>query len=242
MKNVFLLLFIFISLFSGAQPYSSLLKDVDWTITKIVKNGTEYLPPYPFEQAGKADFNYDSSNAFKSSFFNTAVGTVDFGANNAAYFYAQISGITLAQYDGVNEQLVNQFDAMTTNFYFGFQPTDQFNFVYEQIFSGKNLVVTNPLGNKIFYSNLILGNNESTFNKEISIFPNPAKNKFFLKSLKNNVDQFKVEIIDASGQLVSTQKISSSNSVNTENLPNGNYVIKVDISGTQHSLKLMIKK
>ena len=150
--------------------------------------------------------------------------------------------VTLADYFGENEELVRDFDYMTSSFYLGFQPTDQFNFVYEQIFSGKNLVVTNKFGDKIYYSNLILGSIENALNKEISIYPNPAKNEFFLKSSKKDVDQFKVEIFDASGKLVSTLKISSSNSVNTENLPNGNYVVTVDISGIKYSSKLMIKK
>ena len=209
---------------------------------KIQWNGVDYLPPFPFEQSGKADFKYDNSNGFKSSFFNTAVGTVDFGPNNGTYFNAQISAITLVEYNGVNEQLVNQFDNLATSFYAGFQPTDQFTFEYEEFFSGKNLIVTNPLGNKIFYSNLLLKNNELSSRKEISIYPNPAKDEFFLKFSNKNLGKLNIEIYDASGKLVTRQKISANDSVNTRALPNGVYTVKVDAIGLNYSSKIRIEK
>ena len=225
-----------------SQPYSVLLKNTDWTIMKIQWNSVDYLAPFPFEQSGKADFKYDNSNGFKSSFFNTAVGTVDFGPNNGTYFNAQISAITLVEYNGVNEQLVNQFDNLATSFYAGFQPTDQFTFEYEEIFSGKNLIVTNPLGNKIFYSNLLLKYNELSSIKEISIYPNPAKDEFFLKSSNKNLRKLIIEIYDASGKLVTRQKISANDSVNTRALPNGVYTVKVDAIGLNYSSKIRIEK
>lgn len=242
MKKFYLLLFVFIGFFATAQPYNSLLKDVDWTITKIKKNGVEYFPPYPFIQGGKAAFNYDNSNGFRSVFFNSAIGKVTFGPSNAPYFTLQNMVVTLADYFGENEELVRDFDYMTSSFYMGFQPTDQFNFAYEQIFSGKNLVVTNKFGDKIYYSNLILGSNETALNKEISIYPNPAKNEFFLKSNKNISEKDTVEIFDTTGKLISKQNISPTNSVNIETLINGNYMIKLIISGVQYYTKLMINK
>ena len=205
-------------------------------------NGIDYFPPFPFEQAGKADFNFDNSNGFKSSFFNTAVGTVDFGPHNATYFNAQILGITLAEYNGVNEQLVTQFDHMATNFYFGFQPTDQFDFNYQENFSGKTLTVSNPAGNKMIYSNLILGSTETSLNKQIYIYPNPAKDEFFLKFLNKNLGKVRVQIYDASGKLVSNQKISASDAIATAALLNGFYIVKVEGLGVNYSSKLMIEK
>lgn len=242
MKKIFILFFAISSLLCYSQPYSVLLKGIDWTVTKIEKSGTEYLPPFPFEQSGKADFKYNSSNGFKSSFFNSAVGTVDFGANNATYFYVQIAGVTLAEYYGENHQLVNQFDLMTTDFYSGFQATDQFHFDYQEVFSGKNLTVTNPLGNKIFYSNMILGNTEVSLDKEISIFPNPAKSEFFLKSSNKNLGKVNVEIYDSSGRLVSSKAIFTTDLVNTQALSKGIYRVKVRGVGVESSSKLLIQK
>lgn len=242
MKKILIFLFAMTYFLCYSQPYSVLLKGIDWTVTKIEKNGTEYLPPFPFEQSGKADFKYNSSNGFKSSFFNSAVGTVDFGANNATYFYVQIAGVTLAEYYGENHQLVNQFDLMTTDFYSGFQANDEFHFDYQEIYSGRNLVVTNPLCNKIFYSNLLLGNNEVSLNKEISIYPNPAKDEIFIKSPNKNLGKVNVEIYDSSGRLVTSQKIFITDTVKTRELPNGVFMVKVRGVGVEYSSKLMIKK
>ncbi|MGZ5210661.1 MAG: T9SS-dependent M36 family metallopeptidase [Kaistella sp.] len=75
-----------------------------------------------------------------------------------------------------------------------------------------------------------------------SIYPNPAKNEFFLKSAKNISGKVIVEIFDASGKLVFSQKISSTDAVNTQTLVNGVYVVKVSGLGVNYSSKLMIKK
>lgn len=242
MKKIYTLIFAFFCFFASSQPYSSLLKNTDWTIMKIQWNGTEYYPPFPFVQSGKVAFNFDDNNGFRSIFFNTAGGKVTFGDNNATYFTLQNIAVTLAEYGGENEQAVRDFDIKATTFYFGYQPTDQFYFEYEQIFSGKNLTVTNPLGHKIFYSNMILGNSEVPLEQAISIYPNPAKNEVFLKSSRNISENGNVEIFDNSGKLVSQQKISTTNSINIQKLPNGVYTLKVTDLGEQHSSRLIVEK
>lgn len=78
--------------------------------------------------------------------------------------------------------------------------------------------------------------------KAISIYPNPAKNEFFLKSANKALGKVNVEIFDVSGKLVSSQKISSSDAVNTQALTNGVYVVKVSGLGVNYSSKLLIKK
>ena len=79
-------------------------------------------------------------------------------------------------------------------------------------------------------------------NKALSIYPNPAKNEFFLKSATNILGKVNVEIFDASGKLISSQKISATDAVNTQSLVNGVYVVKVSGIGVNYSSKLMIKK
>ena len=241
MRKLYLFVFAILSIFAFAQPYSSLLKNADWTITKIQWNGVGYYPPSPFMQSGKADFKYDNSNGFKSSFYNSAVGTVDFAPDNLAYFKAHILGITLAVYSGENDQLVNQFDNMVTSFYFGYPTTAQFPFEYNQVFSGKNLVVTNPAGNKIFYSNLILASSELPSKNRINIYPNPAKYEFFINSNKNT-EHLNVTIIDASGKTVYSKNIISTEAINVKNFPAGIYIVKISGLGLNYSSKLVVKK
>lgn len=242
MKKIYTVILAFFCFFASSQPYSILLKNTNWTIMKIQWNNVDHYPPFPFVQSGKVAFNFDENNGFKSTFFNTAGGKVTFGDNNAAYFTLQNVAVTLAEYIGENEQAVRDFDKKATTFYLGFQPTDQFNFDYEQIFSGKNLTVTNPLGHKIFYSNLILGNSEVSLNQAISIYPNPAKNEVFLRSSRNISENGNVEVFDNSGKLVSQQKMSATNSINIQKLPNGIYTVKVTVSGEQHCSRLIVEK
>ncbi|HOB25506.1 MAG TPA: M36 family metallopeptidase, partial [Kaistella sp.] len=83
---------------------------------------------------------------------------------------------------------------------------------------------------------------ETGNNAALSIYPNPAKNEFYFKSAKNILGKVNVEIFDASGKLVSSQKMSATEAVNTQNLANGVYVVKVSGLGVNYSSKLMIKK
>lgn len=242
MKKFYYLIFLLFFILNFSQPYSLLLKNTNWTITKIEYNNVQYNPPYPFLQAGKVAFNFDENNGFKSVFFNIAGGKVNFGGNNETYFNLQNIAVTLAEYSGENQDSVREFDHLATNFYFGFQPTDRFNFQYDEVFSGKNLIVTNPLGNKIFYSNLILGNEKVKFDRDFSLFPNPANNEFFLKSNRTSLDDLQVEIYDFSGKLISTQKISAGKSVKTEVLSNGIYTVKVIGNDFNSAAKLIIRK
>ena len=52
--------------------------------------------------------------------------------------------------------------------------------------SGKNLVITNPSGNKIFYSNQLLATAENSKQKT-SVYPNPASDELFVKN-ENNIE------------------------------------------------------
>lgn len=88
----------------------------------------------------------------------------------------------------------------------------------------------------------VLATSDVNATKAINIYPNPAKNEFFLKSNKSILGKLSVEIFDASGKLVSSQKAVADEAINTQALPNGVYVVKVTGLGVEYSSKLMIKK
>lgn len=87
-----------------------------------------------------------------------------------------------------------------------------------------------------------LATSESSVKDAISIYPNPAKNEFFIKSGKTIAGKVLVEIFDTSGKLVSSQRTNASDAINTQSLSNGVYVVKVSGLGVNYSSKLMIKK
>lgn len=242
MKKIYILIFAYLSVFSLAQPCSSFLKNTDWTITKIQWDGVDYYPPSPLMQSGKAAFDYDNNNGFSSTFYNSAVGKITFAADNACSFTLQNMAVTLAVYIGENEQAVRDFDNKATTFYLPSQPTDQFTFAYEQIYSGKNLTVSNKNGNKIFYSNLILASGENELSKPITVYPNPAKNEFYLKTSGNSLKLFSVEIFDSSGKLISQQRVFGNEAINVQNLSNGVYQIKISNLQTKFFTRLIIEK
>ncbi len=79
----------------------------------------------------------------------------------------------------------------------------------------------------------------------ISIYPNPAKNEFFINFPKNTLGKVNVEIYDMSGKLVSTEnKISpdSKKAISTSNLVNGTYLVKINGMGIDATSKVIINK
>jgi extracellular elastinolytic metalloproteinase len=79
----------------------------------------------------------------------------------------------------------------------------------------------------------------------ISIYPNPAKNEFFINFPEKTLGKASVEIYDMSGKLVSSEdKISpdGKKSISTDKLINGTYMVKVKGIGIDAATKLLIKK
>lgn len=95
--------------------------------------------------------------------------------------------------------------------------------------AGSKLVITDQVENFEIPAECInLATSNVASNKSMSIYPNPAKDEFFIKTATNVLGKVNVQIYDASGKLVSSQKISSSEAVNTQALPNGVYIVKVE--------------
>jgi len=79
----------------------------------------------------------------------------------------------------------------------------------------------------------------------ISIYPNPAKNEFYINFPSNTLGKVDVEIYDMSGKLISTEnKISpeSKKAISTSRLINGTYLVKVKGLGIDTTSKVIINK
>lgn len=82
-------------------------------------------------------------------------------------------------------------------------------------------------------------------NVGISIYPNPAKNEFYINFPSNTLGKVDVEIYDMSGKLVSTEsKISpdAKKAISTDRLINGTYLVKVKGLGIDTTSKLIVNK
>lgn len=80
--------------------------------------------------------------------------------------------------------------------------------------------------------------------KNISVYPNPAKNEVFIKSSSVTLGNTIVSVFDASGKLVISEKINLNykNSIDTSRLSNGVYVVKGEGIGTNFVQKIIIQK
>ncbi len=87
-----------------------------------------------------------------------------------------------------------------------------------------------------------MATSETNATKSISIYPNPAKNEFFLNIKGNILGKVNVEVYDASGKLVSSQKVDAKEAISTQNLANGVYFVKASGLGFEYSSKVIVKK
>ncbi|PZU90994.1 MAG: hypothetical protein DI529_01935 [Chryseobacterium sp.] len=233
MKKLYTLLFSFLWLLGFSQSYNSLISSVNWKVVKINWNGSDYYAPSPFLNAGSLMLN-NTENILSSYFYNGASGKFIFGENNQNYFSLENMVATLAVYYGDNEQAVQQFDGMVIGFYMYFPATDRFYFDYQETSSGKSLVITNPAGNKVFYSDAILATSEVSKQK-ISVYPNPAKDYIILDNLKVNST---LQLIDNSGKLIKTITTQSDKEkIDLKNLNSGIYYLKSDEKSVQKIIK-----
>nr|WP_315033692.1 T9SS-dependent M36 family metallopeptidase [uncultured Chryseobacterium sp.] len=86
---------------------------------------------------------------------------------------------------------------------------------------------------------------KSTKENKISIYPNPAKDEFFINFPSNTLGKVSVELYDMTGKLVSSEdKISpdAKKAISTSSLVNGTYMVKVKGLGFESTSKVLIKK
>ena len=82
-------------------------------------------------------------------------------------------------------------------------------------------------------------------NASISIYPNPAKNEFYINFPNNTLGKVNIEIYDMSGKLISSEsKVSpdSKKAISTDKLVNGTYLIKVKGLGIDTTSKVIVSK
>lgn len=80
---------------------------------------------------------------------------------------------------------------------------------------------------------------------KISIYPNPAKDEFYINFPSSTIGKVSLEIYDMSGKMVSSEdKIypDAKKAVSTNKLVNGTYMVKVKGLGFEASSKVIVKK
>ena len=81
--------------------------------------------------------------------------------------------------------------------------------------------------------------------KMIAVYPNPAVNEVFITSSTSEIQDVELEFINSLGQQVRTNKMvltGSPSLLETKNLPNGIYQLKIHCKGSSINKKLVITK
>jgi hypothetical protein len=84
----------------------------------------------------------------------------------------------------------------------------------------------------------------SSDNKEVTVFPNPAKNMFNIETTSNQILLSEIVMYDATGKLIFNSAPINTNkfSVDTDNFPAGLYFLNVKLSNGGRVVKEIIKK
>ncbi|MCG2792664.1 MAG: T9SS-dependent M36 family metallopeptidase [Weeksellaceae bacterium] len=110
--------------------------------------------------------------------------------------------------------------------------------------AGSKTVMTDQIEDFTVPAECALGTSEVTAAKGFSLYPNPAKNEFFLDFKNHLIGNVNVEIYDAAGKLALSQQINppAKEAINTQKLPAGVYIVKASGIGVTYSSKLIISK
>jgi hypothetical protein len=77
-------------------------------------------------------------------------------------------------------------------------------------------------------SNIGISVNEILIDK-ISFFPNPTQNEFFISLENSNEPNLPFKIVDISGKIVLQSFANSNSAIDISNLPNGYYIVQVNV-------------
>ena len=77
-------------------------------------------------------------------------------------------------------------------------------------------------------------------NSSITIYPNPTNGNFYIDFKSNTIDNASIEVYDAIGKLVLTEKISNSLvSLSLDQFTKGIYSVKIKNNGTYYVTRII---
>lgn len=91
--------------------------------------------------------------------------------------------------------------------------------------------------------NVIASIPESNFVCDITVFPNPVKNKLTVKTGDCFQQGFNLTVVDVQGKLVKAEKIAanSQSEISFENIPSGNYFVVMEDGGKRSVKKVVVE-
>ncbi|WP_326983645.1 T9SS type A sorting domain-containing protein [Chryseobacterium sp. MYb264] len=211
---------------------TSELISYDWYMTKMVTNSGQ-TTDVPTKDGGIQASNFvangGTSFTFSSKYFNTA--TLGFNTMPGSTYITKSSGsCTSAVYNGTNATAVADYDQKNCNLYTNSTPQSFYHYEIQTSGNTKTLIMTAPLGDKFYYNGVpsaVLGTSETGVkSKTFSAYPNPVRETLTIDHVAKNVP---VKIYDLSGKLlIETKTTDSKTTINTNDLPKGQYILSVE--------------
>lgn len=208
----------------------------DWYLTELNLDGISYDIPEN-EEIPYVEVEFDNGRFYSSVCENNLTSLVDFNETDSQiYLYDLVTTDVWCTLDSYNET----FRLKYYQFYFPHY-IEPFSYQVTNNSDGsKSLQITSFDGDFVIYNNSQLSINEN-FKSNISIYPNPVKDKLTIQNPDLKITSIKLS--DASGKIILKQKISGKESqIDLRALPSGVYFIILEENGKTLKTEKIIKK
>ena len=208
--------------FNYAQD--SQLFDYTWYLEKMTIEGEDHFPPqnaelpYIFLTFQQIEDKY----TFTSTVCGSFGGIIEF--NEDTFLFLEFGG-TLEE---CGEQENYDYENLYSEYFYSQNSTELFSYTIETNGDGsKTLIITNSDGNQAIYGNQHLSTYETAQNGTI-IFPNPVKDKLYIKNSQN--EHVIIKIADVNGKQLLQQNVNSNEIeiINLSHYVRGTYFVTIE--------------
>lgn len=231
--------FLFLS-FSILYSQNELIEN-EWSFQKMVISGENIYPPdtdefNPINLAFvEYEFDGDSNYFFYSGVCTSLEGLIIY-MTDSEFSFLDISCCAFGSTCTEPENMI--FENLYLNFYIYFFESIFTYDITSNTSGGLNLVITNIAGNEMHYSNQKMAVSEVE-ESGISIYPNPVKNQLTIDN--NGSKKAFIKILNALGELVWHQELSSGETKLDFNFPKGVYYLTIESEGKILKTEKVIK-
>ena len=234
MKYTFLYLVVLLSLSVHSQNSTTPIYGTTWYLTSIEENNSTYnIPPYNgfakwLFQISHVEIGGIPSNDYLSAEYCFAFSGPITLENNFFNFIDSEFSVTLNMCSWLTTAEQNLMNKQVAFYQDHLQ--DSFQFQINNIGVDSELVITNVLGNKAYYSTIpteeYLSTEKFALESQIIVYPNPAKEKVFIYMPDNNqVKSIKVYSFDMKEIGVVNDK-----TIDVSTFSTGIYIIAIEFS------------
>lgn len=239
MKNYIVIVILLTGLFAKAQQEN--LFTNDWYVTQLTIDEENFFTPEGDDNG--PNYNYFTKFEDETYFQTDGCNTFWVEMEELDDDSFQVLGITATLNDCENPidyEFVDYDNYYYSIFSYGLGGPIEGEFQYEitsNVDGSKALEITNPDGNKAYYNNTKLSNQEVSDLEKGNFQLAFQKDELIIQSPKLKAKS--VSIYDLAGKLILNSEVSSFQKINTSGLPKGIYIIKIaDEKGKIYSKKI----